>query len=99
MKNQLLGLLALSFTLVVGCAAESNTRAANVPQKSTCMGDAECGASQTCQKEDKAATGTCMAAAAGSNAQKSTCLGDAECGVGQLCRKDSGSLSGTCIKP
>ena len=98
MKSHLLILVALSFTLIMGCAAESNTRAANTPQTSTCLGDAECGASQTCQKEGKA-TGTCVAAAAGSNAQKSTCVGDAECGVGQLCKKESGSLSGTCVKP
>lgn len=98
MKN-LLSILAISVGLVAGCASETNNRAANTPQQPKCMGDAECGASQTCQKEGKALTGTCMAAAAGSNAQKSVCVGDAECGVGQLCKKESGALSGTCIKP
>lgn len=91
--------LAISLALVTGCAADANTHASNVPQTSTCMGDAECGASQSCQKEQGKTTGTCMAAAAGSNAQKSTCVGDAECGVGQICKKESGALSGTCVKP
>lgn len=100
MKNQLVALIALSFTLVMACGAESNNaRAPNATQTSTCMGDAECGASQTCQKEGGKATGTCVGAAAGSNAQKSTCVGDAECGVGQVCKKESGSLAGTCVKP
>jgi hypothetical protein len=87
MKKHLLS-FAISLTVVVGCAAGADNRASNTPQKSTCVGDAECGASQSCQKEEGKASGTCMAAAAGSNAQKSTCVGDAECGVGQLCRKD-----------
>ena len=100
MKKHILGCLAISLALVMGCAAEADTgRAANTPQQPTCMADRECGASQSCQKEQGKATGICMAAAAGSNVRKSTCLGDAECGVGQICQKESGALSGTCIKP
>jgi hypothetical protein len=100
MKKYILSCFAISVALVMGCAADGNNRASNTPQQPTCMGDAECGASQSCQKEQGKATGICMAAAAGSNGpQKSTCVGDAECGVGQICRKDSGALSGTCVKP
>ncbi|MEO6575964.1 MAG: Dickkopf N-terminal cysteine-rich domain-containing protein [Polyangiaceae bacterium] len=99
MKNHILGCLAISLALVMGCAAEANTHASNTPQQPTCMADRECGASQSCQKEEGKVTGICMAAAAGSNTRKSTCVGNAECAVGQVCQKESGALSGTCIKP